>query len=178
MNNYYQETILSKISDLIHRELKRFPQAQLVDIYKLFHQDYFGPGHFFADKKGIISYLSTELNMIAISDHKPVNQDISCLNSFIRIDIRWISKGYLAVDDLADMFWKSSVVKLDQPIAWDVHWQQISEIIYKEYPDINLDNVEQISIYAQQDKALHHSEIYRQLYHPHYRIISKEFWSL
>ncbi|MDP8211524.1 MAG: hypothetical protein RAO94_02960 [Candidatus Stygibacter australis] len=178
MNNYYQKSIILKINNLIHRELKIFPQAQLVDIYKLFHQDYFGPGHFIADKERIISYLTAELNNISPSDDKPENQDIACFNNFVRVDIRWISQGILTVDELAEMFWKSSCVKLDQPIAWDVHWQQVSEIIFKEYPDYNLDNAEQISTYAQQEKALHHSEIYRLFYHPHYRIISKEFWSL
>lgn len=178
MNNFYQKSILPKINNLIHRELQRFPQAELVDIYKLFHQDYFGPGHFFADKEDIINYLSAELDMMASSDNKPENQDIDCLNGFIRVDIRWVQHGDITLNDLAEMFWKSSRVKLNQPIAWDVHWQRISEIISKEYPDINLDNAEQISNYARQEKALHHSAIFRQLYQPHYRIISKELWKL
>jgi len=69
-------------------------------------------------------------------------------------------------------------MKLYQPIAWHFHWQQIYEILQREFPDFYCDNAKQISNYAQQEKALHHSDIYRGLYHPHYRIISKELWSL
>jgi len=178
MNNYYQKNIQPEISKLIYLELQRFPQAELIDIYKLFHQDYFGPGHFIVNKKGIISYLITELDNMHDKDEQPLNQDISCLNSFVRVDIRWISQGYISVDDLAEMFWKSSVEKLDQPIAWHLHWQKIYEMLHKEHPDFNCDNADQISNYAQKEKALHHSDIYRKVYRPHYRIISKKLWEL
>ncbi|MBN2572179.1 MAG: hypothetical protein JXA68_08635, partial [Ignavibacteriales bacterium] len=40
-----QDSTEIKIKNAIESELKHFPEATLIDIYKNFFQDEFGPGH-------------------------------------------------------------------------------------------------------------------------------------
>lgn len=169
----------NEITDLIKNELTLHPQAELVDIYKLFYQDYFGCGHFFSDQKDITKYLTIEINEFSLNnDTNPEIQEIYCFNNFIRVDIRWINCGHLALHELADLFWKSSRIKLKQPLSWINHWQNICEIIARDHL-LNCQTAKnELEDFAQHKNSVHHSELYRQKYQPHYRIIHRDFWKL
>ncbi|MCF7911125.1 MAG: hypothetical protein K9M99_01245 [Candidatus Cloacimonetes bacterium] len=169
----------NKITDLIQKELSKFPQAQPVDIYKLFYQDYFGPGHFFSDKNNIIISLIRELDEFSDpTGSAPGIQEIGCLNNFIRVDIRWITWGNFTIEEMADLFWRSSRLELFQPLPWHEHWENITKIIIREYNGLIKNDKNKLDDFARQKTGVHHSEIYRQNYQPHYRIISKAFWKL
>ena len=169
----YQITII----ELIKKELGLYPQAELVDIYKLFYQDYFGCGHFFSDQESIITYLTDEINKLSLTkDTTPEIQKIFCFNNFIRVDIRLVTMGYLTLNKLADLFWQSSRIKLDQPIPWHIHWQNICQIIAKDNLLTCQPDKEKLEDFANNRNGVHHSAIYRQKYHPHYRIIHQDFW--
>jgi hypothetical protein len=169
----------NKIIDLIKQELVSHPQAELVDIYKLFYQDYFGCGHFFSDQESIITYLTHEINDASLTkDTAPEIQEICCFNNFIRVDINWVTCGYLTISKLADLFWQSSRIQLDQPIPWFTHWQNICQIIARENFLNCQPDKEKLEAFANNKNGVHHSEIYRQKYQPHYRIIHRDFWKL
>ena len=161
---------LKKIDELISRELKFFPESTIIDFYKLFFQSAFGPAHIISDKCYAKTMLENELKKANSKIIIPF-YDISFINKFYRVDIRLINR-YIPFDIFFNAFLKSA--NLAKSISWEEWgniWNNINSILAA-FPIVR-DEEEKIRLSFRNKEPIHHSEIYRKLYNPHYRIISK-----
>ncbi len=166
----------SEIITNLNRELSLHPQSSLIDIYKLFYQDYFGPGHYISHREKVVQDLEAELEDCKNElDNHPL-QETGCFNDFLRVDIRSIKMEFITREKLAELFYQSSKIVLYQPVFWYEHWMQICRIISELELDISLQGKNELIDYAGKCRGVHHSEQYRKLYSPHYRIISHDLW--
>ena len=165
----------NRIIALIHEELKYFPKATIIDIYKLFYQGSFGAAHILTNKEKAKQYLKEELVNMKGEIISPFYK-ISYLNDYFRVDLRWISKE-IEFEQIWKMLKNSAVIENKVKWEnWEIEWEAIKSKLDEmgfEYSRSEEAEVEQI---LSQKQIVHHSAIYKKLYNPHYRVISeKEF---
>lgn len=153
-----------------------YPKAELQDIYKLFYQDFFGPAHFVTSYDSALEYLENEINSVSCCPEYKYIQDISCLNSFLRVSLQVIGNSF-SKKKLLECFIASSQINLKPPISWLEHWQNIHSVVQTYFPDKAISSeFKTLSKAAEKNTNFHHSNNFRRLYSPHYRLIAKNIW--
>ncbi len=163
-----------QIDRIIKAELALHPRATLQDLYKLFFQSYFGAEHALTDVDSAKKYFEKELDKIPILSDFSI-QDISVNFPIYRVNLQVITQGLIAAKELFKAFLNSA----NTPIPtlkhdWIKIWCEIEEYLI---PIIKPTHSEIIDLreIAISCNTVHHSQIYRDLYAPHYRIICGEF---
>ena len=163
-----------EIIKLINSEFALHPRAQLIDYYKFFFQGTFGPEHIIIDKISAIEYLKNELDESSTFEDKDY-QNINYINNFYRVNLNVINKVMISFDDFVDAFLKSADIrnKIDYE-SWLKEWKNIEKQIMM--MDIPIENVQKQSAELWKviidNKLVSHSEIYRNTYSPHYRLMN------
>ena len=167
----------------VQSQLKHYPESTLIDIYKSFFQDRFGPGHLIEDTAASREYFDEELaKMNSRGRHLP--EPCGLGEQFYRVPLDLVKDGRLEADvffgiflDGAKSFKSAGDIDKAEIEAWKESWRKI--VVVVESMDLNLPGFEA-------DKAVieemlgrgkivaHHSPKYIETYDPHYRIISKE----
>ncbi len=157
---------------LIDTELKLYPKAQAVDFYKLFYQAVFGPAHILKNKQKAYEFFLKEIEYSA--ENKQI-QDISFMqNDFIRVGLGLVNDR----ERFFEIFLKSAEIKnVISFEEWLEIWKEV-KISLKRYNIENLDSdLKQIDKAVTSGKTVFsHSDIYKRLYNPHYRVVSKKLW--
>ena len=168
-----------KIELAILVQLKEYPESTLQDIYKNFYQDRFGPGHAISNPKAVMQYLEQEL---ATMNDTSTNYAIELLgweHRFVRIPLNMVKAEKISKEELNTLFIASAFeIKREAGDEWKKEWQQITRIIEKRKLPIKNFTKDKPYIDSLLNEnpilAIHHSEAFRQYYHPHYRIVRKE----
>lgn len=153
----------------------RYPKSQIVDIYKSFYQDNYGPGHLLEDTLAAKKYFYSEL-ADTTEWGGPVFEFTGEGKNFIRLNMNLIKKGIIPAADYFQAF-LNSLGRIEKPSDeyWISEWSQIDSIICnRRYNFINEDAdreyiKKKISI---RDFPIHHSDNFNKNYKFHYRIIS------
>lgn len=141
----------------------KYPNMTTQDYTKLLYQSFFGPGHFIKDIDFVNEYYYKELQNIQDSFDKNLYEHIG--NNFVRVNMSVYSK-YFDNNALIKSFFESSKLDLNQNILLDKFKKALTLIPNDGFLDsYNFSNV-------------HHSLIYNNLYHPHYRVIKENFLSI
>ena len=162
-------------------QLETFPESRLQDLYKSFFQDRFGPGHIIRDRQSARDYILSEL---ATADTLMGPRTVSCgwQGNYMRVNLSVIADGLMTAEKLTDALMASAKEVSDEDIyRWRDEWAEIEAIIEKTYPDIpdlQEDKARIDELLNTGQYALHHSAQYNAAYHPHYRIIAKEFMNM
>lgn len=163
----------------VEQIVKNYPKASLQDVYKSFFQDRFGPGHMINNRQSAENYLDSELKLtdtIMIVEGEPTG----ATGRFYRVDLGLIVKRVIPKDVFVESFICSANSVEPMPIEdWRQEWNFIISVI--DSMDISLRNYEidkeKISEYINSGKyVMHHSELYRESYDPHYRIIERSIY--
>jgi len=170
------------IHNAILEEMHLHPEARLVDIYKFFFQGTFGPGHIIRDKQSALNYLQNELQSMTDFD-SVLWQPVGYNKQYYRISLGLVKEGRLSEEELFNAFVQSTDSSTLPSIEeWIKEWNFVLNIIeamnlkiinYEEDKSILDDMLKEGNI------LVHHSNIYRNLYHPHYRVVnSRQFEKL
>ncbi|RKY94585.1 MAG: hypothetical protein DRQ13_08065 [Ignavibacteriae bacterium] len=170
------------IQNAMLEEMHLHPEARLVDIYKFFFQGAFGPGHIIRNKQSALKYLQNELQSMTDFD-SVLWQPVGFNKQYYRISLGLVQEGRLLEEELFNAFVQSADSSALPSIEeWIKEWNFVLNIIeamnlkiinYEEDKSILDDMLEEGNI------LVHHSNIYRKLYHPHYRIVdNKQFEKL
>lgn len=164
-----------KFNRVILKELFLHPKSSLIDYYKMFYQDYFGPGHIIADEGRTRTRLVDELSSYK-SKNRFFYQDISCKNNFLRLDLKIIDDKNIEI--FLKRFIESSVLKIDVSFnEWALDWQVIQKVLLVKLPHLDREPDKLIVNKLIQSKEIpSHSDSYKINYNPHYRLICKEFF--
>ncbi len=157
---------------LIRRESYLYRRVELIDIYKLLFQAYYGPTHMDAEFDTIRENIIAEIKSIdqpsTITHH-----DIGVGKAFVRVGLSDMDPCDMkSIDALAQTILAS---KLEGGIPWK-HWFEswsnaISVVSYI-YPAHQINKL--WTDYVLTHRIPSHSEIYKQKNKPHYRIIRRE----
>jgi len=163
-------------------EMRLHPEARLVDIYKFFFQGTFGPAHLISDTESAFNYLQQEIQSTTDFD-TVLWQPVGYNKKYYRINLILVKEGILEEEKLLDAFVQSADSTTFPSIeVWIEEWNFILTII--ETMNQRIINYEEdkrvLDEMLEKGKILvHHSNIYRELYHPHYRVVNKnQFYKL
>lgn len=161
------------------RLMTKYPLSEQRDIYKNFFQDYFGPGHIVADTASAANYLRHELEY-ADESSCPLYEPTGYKGNFVRVSLQVIKDGLVPFDTYLNAFVRS-VNGIHAPTIdeWKAEWTKINNVIKstgKLPANYAEDNLKIDSLLASGQYAFHHSRIYNEAYHPHYRIIAREIF--
>ena len=177
----------SRIGDAIQRELRDYPQSRVQDIYKSFCQDNLGPGHLIPSPESARRYLEAELasfredldSLRYEAGDQPVHP-VGDQGNYVRVDLSVVLDGRVSEDVLLDAFVQSANRgKMATPSEWTRKWAAVAKVLRKKFPDIPgaANDLSQLdSLVAAGSFIVHHSPIYDETYHPHYRIVAKNIY--
>ncbi len=154
--------------------LHRFPESSLVDIYKSFYQDEFGPGHLLGDMQGAREYFCKELEGMT-SAGRYVLEPCGTGSRFCRAPLDIVLDGIISPEEFFSGFIEgASMFTLPDISQWRVRWKEIlaaAEPVIK--PIAGIEEDARIISEAMQTRsgAVRHSRRYVEAYDPHYRII-------
>ena len=166
----------SDVRRALTKQLETYPESALQDVYKTFYQDRFGPGHMITDTAAMRDYLLDELQA-ALWDSvpNPYYEPTGAQGRFVRVYLRGIQEGLITAEQLFDAFVRSAEPVAQPTTSWADEWASIvSELTAEELMWLDRDTTQaDLNLAAEMNRAVHHSNAYRQAYHPRYRIVEK-----
>ena len=172
------ESKLEMDLSILLEQIENHPNQTLQDVYKSCYQDEYGPGHLISNESSAINSLLQEINTIE-KYYTPVTlfEQTGIYGNYLRVDLTLVRDGIIPFFVLFRALTISATIggqKSDE--NWSTIWSEIVEEIKIqglkfEHFEEDLANLDTIS--KSEDKVVHHSEMYENVYHPHYRIIEK-----
>ena len=172
------ESKLEMDLSILLEQIENHPNQTLQDVYKSCYQDEYGPGHLISNESSAINSLLQEINTIE-KDYAPITlfERTGINGNYLRVDLTLVRDGIIPFFVLFRALTISATIggqKSDE--NWSTLWSGIVEEIKIqglkfEHFEEDLANLDTIS--KSEDKVVHHSEMYENVYHPHYRIIEK-----
>ncbi len=136
-------------------------------------------GHLIRDTAAVRRYLSYELE-VAASDSiaNPYYEPTGAEGRFVRVFLRGVNEGLITEEELLDAFLRSAKPTAQPKQTWAEQWAHILAWLDKnQLEQLDPDSVlPELQIAAETERAVHHSNSYRQAYHPHYRIVEKSIF--
>ncbi|MBR2379159.1 MAG: hypothetical protein IKA91_06965 [Bacteroidaceae bacterium] len=170
--------------------LRKYPDTSLQDIYKSCFQDYFGPAHAILSRDVARKYIEQELKSVASTDTN-YYEPCGWRGNYYRVSLSTVGDSLLSVDELADAFYRSAPEQTPQvDERWVNEWNRTLKIVR----EVVTENASRISrnsplilnfatdsaaiadMLSQGKYVVHHSDRYNELYHPHYRIVSRDIF--
>ncbi len=169
----------SDVRRALTKQLETYPASTVQDVYKTFYQDRFGSEHMIRDTAAVRRYLSYELE-VAASDSipNPYYEPTGAEGRFVRVFLRGVNEGLITEEELLDAFLKSAKPTAQPEQTWAEQWAQILACLDKnQLEQLDPDSVlPELQTAAETERAVHHSNSYRQAYHPHYRIVERSIF--
>jgi len=174
-----QKQSISDISEdavraLCEEMVRTYSQATLQDIYKTCYQDFFGAEHMINDTVTARAYLRYELEQCASENLRcmPFVEPTGFRHRFVRVNLQQVIDGHMSEDELFKAFLDAANNSEPMHSDWEKEWEQIESIALQVHPQWKNEELQMLLRHAaKNEQAVHHSEAYRNAYHPHYRII-------
>ena len=167
----------SDTADAIRRMIEQHPQMTMQDVYKSFYQDRFGPGHMIGDTAAFNKYSRYELAVAATdSVPNPYYEPVGAQGRYIRVYLRCVNEGLIPADLLFDAFLRSTVPAQQPKQSWEEEWSDIEQTARELGVTASDEDCEALRQAAKDEQAVHHSDTYRNAYHPHYRIVRRDIF--
>ena len=175
------------VRESIRRQIAQYPETRVQDIYKSFCQDCLGPGHLIPNPDAARAYLMEELQTyredldnglyeIPAERYVPVGD----AGNYVRVDLSVVLDSLVDADTLLDAFVRSANEgKTLTEDEWKAIWAAVANVIREDFPalpDADSDLAAIDSLMADGHYILHHSPIFEQTYHPHYRIVARDIF--
>ena len=148
----------------------------MVDLYKNYFQDAFGPGHLIPDTTQAGIYLDRELKQPGWTDMLPY-QALGINHDYYRINLRFVKEGIIPRDTLLlAMVESATLARSPDMESWKKEWNEVLAVIKKvkpNLPEMETDEKLITQVFSEGNVVMHHSRHYEETYHPHYRIIHR-----
>ena len=173
----YSYSSYKNLSILI-KQIENHPKQTLQDVYKSCYQDEYGPGHLIPNETTAINSLLQEINSIE-EDYNPITlfEETGLNGSYLRVDLTLIQKEVVPFFVLfRALIISANIGSQKTDDDWSNIWTEIVDEIRNStltFENFEEDVVRLDEISKSKDKVVHHSELYENTYHPHYRIIEK-----
>jgi hypothetical protein len=157
--------------------LEAHPMAQAEDLYKFLHQAVYGPGHAIPNRQAAAAYLERELEGLGPPmEAEPLCEDLGGQPVLVRVNLRPLMADGGNPDLLLDAFVESanqvhgSSERMETVLSLAVSWLTCAS-----RPDLSRELDALVNELAEKGyPAIHHSESYRDVYRPAYRVVAAE----
>ncbi|MDI3503125.1 MAG: hypothetical protein PWP64_61 [Candidatus Cloacimonadota bacterium] len=162
------------LKNMVELELHLHPLLEPIDLYKLLYQALYGPHHIIRDFKQLYTSINSELGLMQ-ENYEPLFQEIGPYYS--RLSLSAIKKDgdtllrQKRIEALTEWIMASSCVIPNTAIDFVLQWKSYEPML-KEHLPADPPSWAKADQLAEQNILPSHSDIYRQNYHPHYRLIN------
>lgn len=160
------------IQNAVTRLLATYPESSLIDLYKSFFQDEYGPGHLLEDPSRARRYFEKELETMK-SNHRACIEACGVGKNYVRVPMDLILDGIVSKEHYWELFVASA--QAAKPVtlpAWITTWKGIETHIPKTLQTYHQDTQIIAELFKKGEYVLGHSDEYRAHYDPHYRLFT------
>ncbi len=170
-------SLQEKVLKALTFQLVAYPSLSLIDIYKSFFQDACGPGHLIEDEATFRTCFSNELKNMKSRGNRLV-EVCGCGFRYCRIPMDIVIDGLLDEEEfMLACIASASSFAIPSVEEWKKSWEEIFNILLPQQQHIRDFNKDSLVIFTSLEKGLFmmsHSDLYKRLYDPHYRICTIE----
>lgn len=163
----------AKTRSLLIAHYEKYPLMQIQDIFKFLHQSSFGCEHLVSSPEAAISYISKEYDSI---DHNIIGQIEPLDGNYSRVPLSYLNLGLSSIT-LGKLFSLSAKVEKNGKSDLVQKLQVARDMILEKALPFSVEEFDKcVSEWEAKDfSALHHSDTFRNAYHPAYRVISNRY---
>jgi hypothetical protein len=169
--------VAATLREIMLNHAGRYPAMQVQDVYKLLHQAALGSEHAVCDEQAARDWLERELTEMNGGPDDPLFDPISPDGQILRIHLRPYTRAGKNPETLLRAFvqtaneWHGSLETLKGYGAAAAGWPGA------ETGSIRPDELKTFfdKMEAQDFPAMHHSEVYKRLYGPAYRVVARQY---
>lgn len=165
-----------RFRSVVERHLEAYPKMAPQDLYKLVYQAAMGNGHAMPDRESAARWLDRELADLTDSPRESLCLPLSPDGSLVRLDLRAFVRldgsrdGLLdAMEATADRI-QGSEERLERYWAYLEDLAEAGEIPFEKERLVEFFSGARAGGY----RGVHHSDDFRELYHPAYRVVLRE----
>lgn len=167
----------TRLARVVNSHLSRYPLMECGDLYKLLHQASMGNRHSSGSYETVREYLMDEMEELSAGPPEPVLDVISDTGDMARINLRPFLATGGDPEILLEAFLRSSRECRGSRARLERYREWISGMAEK---ILLTPMLEDIAAYMDTMRssgypAVHHSDVYRKMYSPAYRVILTEF---
>ena len=150
----------------------RYPGLKIRDVFKFLYQSSFGCEHMVSSLEAVTNWIRKEHSCAVTGDGMVDPLD----GGYSRVHLDWLDRG-LSAETLGKLFYLSAKTEEDGKIELERKLDVALEMVRSgELPFAFEGFTVAVSQWKEDDyPAVHHSEKFREQYHPAYRVISKEY---
>ena len=147
----------------------RYPQMEPTDAVKLIYQNEFGGGHMIRDEEACMNYLRREYESVRKDPNMPLHEPIG--NGIVRVNLAAVKPEDL--EQLGRDFIRSAAEHIGSPERFLQKLELLRQVTEAGCFSFGMEELESyLSEYKDAGyPAVSHSQVYRQQYHPAYRIV-------
>lgn len=168
-----------KIAELIQTHTRRYPEMEILDVYKLLHQAVFGPGHAIKNQKAAREWLERESELFVPNTDDPLIENIHPDGQIVRVHLRPYIGLHGSLGKLLDAFVQSSKVingDMETMAAW---WALFQQMVnpggqFAARFDARTVMLEGRTHERERWPASHHSPPFDRAYKPAYRVLTRQ----
>lgn len=163
------------ISQALLNHFKDYPLLEPQDAFKFLYHAIFGCEHMISSEEKVIEYIKNESK--TASKHSKLVEPLFC--NYARLNLDILNSG-LKAETLGRLFFLTSKKEKGSLNDLSKAIEVLKELaVNKQTPFTEEKLIIALSEWKEKGyPAIHHSETFRQNYHPSYRVISKEFIKL
>jgi hypothetical protein len=161
--------------ELLRQHLAWYPQMELRDAYKLIFQAVLGPEHLSSSAEEFSHCLELEYQDLPPDSHQQLFEPLRTDGSLFRLNLRSYKSRQLGLSRLIPALLMTSRLIKGTHAELHATWQVFSQLCQQGYlADFDLEALRQLTVLLRQQDypAMHHSETYRKLYQPAYRLVA------
>jgi len=157
---------------------RKYPDAQLEDVYKVLFQATFGPGHLGNDSSMVAAGIMHELDRILPDSSVKLTEPISPDSSFVWINLKKFKHLGLNPGCLADVILLSSKGVNADTLLFMKRWRLVGKLIKDQKLKFDINRYREFTKYVRDNAfpVIHHSTRFIREYDPHYRVVKLEAW--
>jgi len=168
----------NNLNQILTSYLARTPVMEVQDLYKLLHLAALGSGHIVRDERAVRSWLERELDEMGTGPDDPLIDPLSPDGQILRVHLRPYKREGKNPDKLLQAFIRTANEWFGSPEKLKEYGALAGQMAEK--GGFPFSEKEFHSYFAEMESrgfpAVHHSEVYEQLYHPAYRVVARQYF--
>ena len=160
--------------ELLIKHYQKYPSLQMADIFKYIHQSTFGCEHLVSSLQAATDYISAEYENTSLPEDAPLVEPLD--GAYSRVYLTWLNQG-LSAQTFGKLFFESAKTETDGKAEAENKLAVAHALASENSLPFPADAFEKAALQWQQNNypAMHHSEAFRNTYHPAYRVIANKY---
>jgi hypothetical protein len=168
------DSLFLQLKRTIQVELELFPKVQAQDLAKLLYQAAYGPQHAVSDPEGLYEWLNQEMKVLSPHPSEPLLQPVWLHHPMFRLHLARATHNLMDIQQIHELFLQSCSEPTPLlPFSWNELVEMSCHLLNQLSQEYNSTLSHELKTLAfSQLGPFHHSEFYRKMYTPHYRLVS------